>query len=158
MTLCPAYESAYKDELLQDKYGTDKFRYGEQGNYTTPKVPKADPKMVFKEVSHTLSDLLMSITLNLNREEKSKLELKYFMAVDFDAKDEFGNSWSVKYHSLYGRCYSLDLNQGVTRMGINAIEFLTKMDAYIFLHHKGQYLDNDSMTKVFVFLTYWSNF
>ena len=56
--------------------------------------------------------------------------------------------WTVKYHGLYGVCYSLDLGHEITAKTVRSMTFVSPMYLYVFLHHEGQYLNVNSMMKV----------
>ena len=43
----------------------------------------------------------------------------------------------------------MELNETVTQLGVSQVIMKANMDIYIYLHHPGQYMDVDSMSKVF---------
>ena len=57
-------------------------------------------------------------------------------------------NYVTKYYQTFGKCFSIEINPNVTKMGITKIEFYAKLNIYIYLHHPGQYMDQDSKSKV----------
>ena len=61
---------------------------------------------------------------------------------------EMDANYVTKYDQTFGKCFSIEINPNVTKMGITKIEFYAKLNIYIYLHHPGQYMDVDSKSKV----------
>ena len=57
-------------------------------------------------------------------------------------------NYVTKYDQTFGKCFSIEINPNVTKMGVTKIEFYAKLNIYIYLHHPGQYMDVDSKSKV----------
>ena len=61
---------------------------------------------------------------------------------------EMDANYVTKYDQTFGKCFSIEINPNVTKMGVTKIEFYAKLNIYIYLHHPGQYMDVDSKSKV----------
>ena len=57
-------------------------------------------------------------------------------------------NYVTKYDDIFGKCFSVEINPNIAKMGITKIEFYAKLNIYIYLHHPGQYMDVDSKSKV----------
>ena len=92
-------------------------------------------------MSHNLSYLIKFIEISTADSARPKIK------VPIRKKSEEA-TLVTKYDNTFGRCYSLQLDRSVTALGITKIEFSTRLNIYIYLHHPGQYMDVDSKSKV----------
>ncbi len=128
-SICPAYHSAYKEKVLQS-LGTSKSLY-RVGNFTTNSTES--PWKIFEQVTYDLTEIV------------DKLEIR---TLDQGVLVNVQNvQWTEKRHMTFGRCYSMDLDEILTALGIEAIAITAKIDTFIYLHHPGQFLNSKS--KVF---------
>ena len=139
-TICPSYADAYNAKVLEGLGSSvDQYR---GGNFTLGNYPDfSNSYQAFESVSHNLSYLIKSIKISTADTTRSKVK------VPIRKKSEEA-TLVTKYDSTFGRCYSLQLDRSVTALGITKIEFSTRLNIYIYLHHPGQYMDVDSKSKV----------
>jgi len=53
-----------------------------------------------------------------------------------------------KHYVRYGKCYSLEVLPAASKFGVTEFVVKSWVDIYVFLHHPGQFLDNNSKTKI----------
>ena len=58
------------------------------------------------------------------------------------------SEWKTKSNSLLGKCFSMEIKKTLASLKIASLEFKSRMNAYVFLHHPGQFYDFSSNTKV----------
>ena len=142
-TICPSYGDAYNQNILES-YGSSVNQY-RSGNFTLANG-FANHCQAFEAVSHNLSYLIKSIKVST----ADKTRPRVHVAIRPKSTEA---TLVTKYDSTFGRCYSLQLEPTVTALGITKIEFSTRLNVYIYLHHPGQYMDVDSKSKVSSSLT-----
>lgn len=135
-TVCPAFHHAYKDDILR-QYGTSRKVY-QRGNYTVNETAKSAEE-IFEEVTWELSDILKKVYVKTMDDDQPKVVIPV---------DESLDVWMVKFHPLYGKCFSLVLGQNVTRLGVRRVDFTLNSTVYVYLHHPGQFWDYNSKAKV----------
>ena len=66
LTICPAYESSYKEDVLR-QYGMEKRKYVREGVYIPQNyTPEVDLRKIFEEVTHDIDEVLFSISIYTN--------------------------------------------------------------------------------------------
>ena len=143
-TICPSYGDAYNQNILES-YGSSVNQY-RGGNFTLANHGFANHYQAFEAVSHNLSYLIKSIKISTADKTRPRVQV----AIRPKSTEA---TLVTKYDSTFGRCYSLQLEPTVTALGITKIEFSTRLNVYIYLHHPGQYMDVDSKSKVSSSLT-----
>ena len=85
---------------------------------------------VFSEVTYGLDELLEKTTVIT---ENSKVIL--------DLTENSKDVTLVEMNSkTFGRCYSIQLSNDIVKQGISELEFIAKMNTYVYFHHPGQFL------------------
>ena len=86
---------------------------------------------VFSEVTYGLNELLEKTTAVITENSKVVLDLtensKDVTLVEMNSK-------------TFGRCYSFGLSNDIVNQGISELEFVAKMNTYVYFHHPGQFL------------------
>ena len=127
--------------LVVRSYGSDSAAYAD-GNYATPKAPASKTaRNIYEEVTFNLREVVKDVRLQTSSETHPDVN------ITLEETNGPNSKWTTKFHTKYGRCFSLGLATHVTRLGITQIVFETWVNAYVFLHHPGQYLDINSKTK-----------
>ena len=87
---------------------------------------------VFSEVTYGLDELLGKTTVIT---ENSKVVL--------DLTENSKDVTLVEMNSkTFGRCYSIRLSNEIVNQGISELEFIAKMNTYVYFHHPGQFFQN----------------
>ena len=81
------------------------------------------------------------VALRTSDKEYSTIKL------DLVKKDKFANIIAVPSR-LFGQCFSFYLNNETTFKEISAIQFTTKMNTLMFLHHPQQFMSRDQKSKL----------
>ena len=136
-TICPDYGDAYDENVLH-YFGSTVNQY-RGGNFTLAKGVLNNYE-AFNKVAYNLSEVVKSITISTADSSRPKVHVK------IQAKSE-NAKLVTKYDSTFGKCFSLQIDPSVTALGITKIEFNTRLNIYIYLHHPGQYMDVDSKSK-----------
>jgi len=140
MTVCPAFGVGYKESVL-NKYGSTASTY-RRGNYSTPNEPLANPRDVFRRATYDLPEILHSLHVETLQESMRVVHLPVQLGRGPYSK------WTVRHNSLYGLCYSLDIDSALTKFIISEVVIQCKVDIFVYLHHPGQYMDVTSKTKL----------
>ena len=95
---------------------------------------------MFSEVTYGLDELLEKTTVIT---ENSKVVL--------DLAETSKDVTLVEMNSkTFGRCYSIQLSNDIVKQGISELEFIAKMNTYVYFHHPGQFLQQ-SKSKLYTF-------
>ena len=95
---------------------------------------------MFSEVTYGLDELLEKTTVIT---ENSKVVL--------DLTETSKDVTLVEMNSkTFGRCYSIQLSNDIVKQGISELEFIAKMNTYVYFHHPGQFLQQ-SKSKLYTF-------
>ena len=143
LTICPAYESSYKEDVLR-QYGMDKDKYRREGVYIPQNyTPDMDLRNLFEEVTHDIHEVLFSISIYTNSRNNSAF------TTDFGTKN-FTKHIHIteKYYHYFGRCFSINPREHVLRFGINAIKIVGRVKIYIYFGHPGQFTYSNTKSKV----------
>ena len=136
ITVCPAYQSAYKRVLLEN-YGASVSQY-RRGDFFAPNASKS-PKEVFDEVTFNLNEIVKSVTIARSNDVVKLMP---------SSGEATGWSWTEKVYVIFGKCYVLQLESEFVSSGVNNIAIQTNMDALVYLHHPGQFYAQNSRTRV----------
>ena len=142
-TICPAYESAYKDDRLKH-YGLEKHQYRDKGMfYPKTNGSNLDARSVFYDVTHDVDEIFTKIKLKTLNYHSPTLE------IDF-SKDNFADDISItqKFYHHFGRCYSIHPKNDVLKLGVTSIYFYTKIGVYIYFGYPGQFMYSNTKSKV----------
>ena len=144
-TVCPAYESAYKENVLQ-YYGLTTDDYRKNGIfYPTRNGNNIDPRLMFLNVTHDLHDIFFKIKMTT---------LSYDVPVyviDFSEGNVSSNiSITTKFYHHFGRCYSIHPKGDILKLGITSIYFITKINIYVYFGYPGQFMYSNTKSKVSV--------
>ena len=142
-TVCPAYHIAYKKETLK-KYNitVDDYRYGSVW-YPTEDIPPKNGREFFHEVTYEIHEVIEKIVISTMSLNRSKIEIE--MQKELDRKYV---KFTTQYVDTYGRCYTMNATEGLLRLGVKNVAFITRMGVYVFLDHPGQHLHGNSRSKV----------
>ena len=55
---------------------------------------------------------------------------------------------NTKFYATFGRCYSIEMPDDIISNGIISIEFIAKVDIYVYFGHPGQFMHVDTKAKV----------
>ena len=158
-TVCPAYHDAYKPNVLEE-YGTSRWNYV-GGNFTTIPNNKTDLE-IFNDITHNLFEVLEEMVVSTKFKVKLKLipddstsKSTFKLKPDEDtsrSKDKLEHpdvKVVTKYDETFGKCFSVELGPEITALGVTKLDFVSKLNIFIYLHHPGQYMDVDSRSKVY---------
>lgn len=136
---CWRIKHPFSDTELQ-KLGSDRRTYQAMNFATTT---SQSPQEVFRLVTFELHEIMKKISIRTTNYDSPKITLDMSMP-----NNDSIVTWNTKYKELFGRCYSMELSNLVTKMGIIQMTFKAKMGIYIYIHYPGQFNDFDSKTKV----------
>ena len=143
-TVCPAYESAYKEDVLK-YYGLTKSDYRSKGVF----YPKAngtslDPRQLFRNATHDVNDIFFKIVMKTLSYATPSYE------IDFSANDDFSKNISIttKYYEHFGRCYSIHPKGEILKLGVTSMYFITKINIYVYFGYPGQFMYSNTKSKV----------
>lgn len=109
---------------------------------------------IFSDATYTLPEILKSLTLETSRRSNASVNID----LNPEKLDPEIATWHVKYRFLYGVCYSLNLKPKVTMLQITEIVVQSYINVFVYLHHPGQFLDYNTVTKVGYFNIYFCMF
>ena len=148
LTVCPAYNSAYKEDVLK-QYGMNKKDYRQNGGYQ-PKGGKGyndtgqnSRAEIFNEVTHEISDILNELVIQTRNANTSLFILNFNGGYDSEYVDIV-----TKYWPSFGRCYSITPKKYLVQQGITRIVAKARLSIYIYLGYPGQFMHSNSKTKV----------
>ena len=146
-TVCPAYESAYKEDVLQ-YYGLKKDDYRKNGIfYPTKNGNNIDPRLMFLNVTHDVQDIFFKIKMNT-----LSYDLPVYV-IDFSEGNAFNNiSITTKFYHHFGRCYSIHPKGDILKLGVTSIYFITKINIYVYFGYPGQFMYSNTKSKVSVII------
>ena len=143
LTICPTYTAAYKDDVLK-AYGIKKKEYRHKAVYSPSKNSRdMDLRAIFKSVTYDIEEMLFRIVIKTTNRQKARFD------IEFD-KPNFTDHIDVKtiYWDSYGRCFSIYPKDHVLKLGVRLIEFVARIDVYIYFGHPGQFLHPNTKSKV----------
>ena len=97
------------------------------------------PKQVFIHITYELQELLEHIIVRTHNGE---------VTIDFKEKSKDANL-DIMHSKTFGRCYSIQLGKEIVAQGVNAIDFQSNMNLYIYFHHPGQFLSIETKSKLY---------
>ena len=141
--VCPSYHNAYKTDVLKN-FGLNRGEY-KNGNsfYPLHNGTDMDPRDFFDIVTYNFSEIFEKIiirTLNQN-EPKITIDMSNESTIE---RLEIG----TKYYATFGKCYSIQMPDEIISNGIISIEFITKVNIYVYFGHPGQFMNVDTKSKV----------
>lgn len=135
LTICPAYEHAYKDAFLKN-YGMDKKALRSGGSYAPTNYREGmDLRKVFDSITHDIKELLTYIKIyTLDREQSQ-------FTVDFQGSNATQHIEVVtKYQNNLGKCYSIQPRGHVIQLGVVKIDIAARYDIYVYFGYPGQFM------------------
>ncbi|TRY78401.1 hypothetical protein TCAL_10417 [Tigriopus californicus] len=142
-SICPAFEAAYKNDVL-DNYGITEKNY-QKGIYTPTINPEnKSHEDIFNEATYTLEEILMEIKLKTSNQSWTEVAVPF----KFEEWDNEIAAWDTNYHQLYGKCYTMSLQPDIAQMEVTQVQVESKINIFVFLHHPGQFNDFNSKTKM----------
>ena len=132
-TICPSYQAAYKADVLSN-YGSNIGEY-RRGNFTINQSRNAFE--IFKEVTYNFTEVIEEVLIQTSNLTTPKIFLN----------DK--THWTENYQFNFGRCYSLQIPDNITSLGITGVSITANMETYIYLHHPGQFLEVGSTSKLY---------
>ena len=142
-TVCPAYESAYKEDVLQ-VYGLNRDEYRGKGVFHSKKDDTAiDARTLFVTATHNVEEIIYKMTMKTLSYDFPTYE------IDF-SKSGFENNISIttKFYHHFGRCYSIHPKGDVLKFGVTSINFITKINIYVYFGYPGQFMYSNTKSKV----------
>ena len=143
LTICPAYDAAYKDDVLQH-YGMDKNEYRNEGVYFPRNNAKdMDLRVIFQSITYDIAELLSHITIFTASKHNTHLD------IEFD-RPNFTDHINIttKYWPGFGRCFSIHPKEHILKQGVNAVLFVARIDIYIYFGYPGQFMNPNTKSKV----------
>ena len=160
MTVCPLFESAYKEEQLR-QHGIESLRViffnhsfcsqnktcgannllqdYRKGNFKG--TSNDDERDIFENVTFSIVDLVKNVTIRFPMKRNNKMgERRKKTVQPQDIK-----SREIKYLNM-GKCFEIQLDQFNEPLGY--IEFYFKKSGYIYVNSEGQFHNRDSFSKV----------
>ena len=143
LTICPAYLSAYKDDVL-NAYGMDKKEYRKKGVYSpSNNTQGTDLRAIFKSVTYDIDEILFRAVIKTTNRQKARFD------IDFDGPNFTEHiDITTKYWDSFGRCFSMHPKDHVLKLGVRLVDFVARMDVYIYFGHPGQFLHSNTKSKV----------
>lgn len=147
LTICPSYESAYREEVL-NAYGMDKEKYRGKGVYSPSNNSKGmELRSIFNNVTYDIDELLFRISIRTNSQQNRSFDF------EFDGKDFMEHIDVItKYYHHFGRCFSLHPKKHILSLGVNAIVVVARINVYVYFGHPGQFMSLNTKSKVYVCL------
>ena len=108
------------------------------GNFSS--MTTKSPRKVFIEITHELNEILEEVIVQTASIPKFHIDL---------SKSSNDITVDVMHARKFGRCYSIQIANEIVNQGISEIEFLSKMNTYIYFHHPGQWLSSDQKAKLY---------
>ena len=143
LTICPSYNSAYKNEVLI-YHGLNKTAYRSLGfYYNNDKSHSDEPRSIFNSATYNINELLNSLNVVTRDRKVPRLTLKFNEPNTSNILDI-----TTKYWYLLGRCYSFHLKDIVLKLGIIRFEFVSRMGIFIYFGYPGQFMHPNTKTKV----------
>ena len=152
MTVCPKYDSAYKEEELA-RHGIGSLEVSQQSNisyYISTKEYRGgnfkgnstkNEREIFEDVTFSFDDIVKNVTIRFPMKRKNKKGERRKKTVE--PKDIA--SKEIRYLNT-GKCFEINLDQFGEPLGY--IEFYLKMSGYIYVNSGGQFHNRDSFSKV----------
>ena len=143
-TVCPAYESAYKGNVL-NQYGLTKSEYRNKGMfYPRANGTDVDPRSLFLNATHDVKDIFLKIIMKTLSYDIPLFE------VDFTNDEDYSKNISIstKYYEHFGRCYSMHPTGEVLKLGVTSMYFITKINIYVYFGYPGQFMYSNTKSKV----------
>ena len=146
MTICPSDLFAYKQDVLKS-YGLYKNEYVTKGVYS-PAIDNQymDLRDIFTSVTYEIHEILSHMIIHTSDTKIPDL------TIDFNGEN-FTQELNIttKYWRSFGRCYSLRLENHVIKLKIRSINFVSRMDFYVYFGYRGQFMSRYTKTKVRIF-------
>ena len=143
ITVCPSHLLAYKQDVLKS-FGLDKVEYVKKGVYF-PAIGNQymDLRDMFTSVTYEIHEILSYMIIHTS--DVNIPDLK----IDFNGEN-FTQLLNIttKYWRTFGRCYSLRPENHVIKLKIRSIDFVSRMDFYVFFGYRGQFMNRYTKTKV----------
>jgi hypothetical protein len=149
-TICPAYLVAYKSDILE-QYGLTVSSI--RNNLEYPK--NVSSRDFFNMISHKVGDVIKYVKLitrnklngtsywmfqfgNYSGVVNDNVSITQYLPFDLTSYDQLA----------YGKCYSFTGPKRLRHLKIRTVELVLKMDAFVFIHHEGQFLSIDTVDKI----------
>ena len=142
-TVCPAYESAYKEDVLQ-AHGLNINEYRSKGAfYPRNNYTAIDARTLFLTATHNVDEIIYRVEMKTLSYDFPTYE------IDF-SKDGFENNVSIttKFYHHFGRCYSIHPKGDVLKFGVTSINFITRINIYVYFGYPGQFMFSNTKSKV----------
>ena len=141
----------FQRELLEELgLSISQYKNGEfhvqriNGSTSAPK----DPWAFYRKATHDLHEVVESVKIFTT--DPNHPSLKFSIGDKNDLLNESVGKFEEKNYDTFGRCFSLNINENVTSLGIITVDVVTRIGQYVYLHHPGQFLELDSRTKVWM--------
>ena len=148
--VCPSYQMAYKKDILSF-LGLDREEYKEGVSfYPLANETNMDPRDVFHVITYNTSEIFNKIIVRTLNQKEPKI------SIDF-SEDRATERILIhtKFYATFGRCYSIEMPDDLISNGIISIEFIAKVDIYVYFGHPGQFMHVDTKAKVGKYLHYF---
>ena len=144
LTICPAYDSAYKDYVLE-AHGIDKEKYRTKGIYspTINNRTNTDLRDIFDSITYDVDEILFRVVIKTMDKQKPKIKIN-FGGSNFTEHVDI----TTKYWPSYGRCFSMHPTDGILEMGVTGIEIASRISIYVYFGYPGQFMYVNTKSKV----------
>ena len=120
-----------------------------EGDFAAPLAPPSmTPKDVYSSAVFKLIDILSQFELRTSSQFQPTVKVPLDEPDESEGHPSSKTRWVKKYNAKYGVCYSLEVGAEDASLGVTQVNVYSFIDVYVFLHHPGQFMDFNSMTKV----------
>ena len=141
--VCPSYQMAYKKDILKF-FGLDREEYKEGVSFhPLANGSDMDPRDVFQVITYNASEIFNKIIVRTLNQQEPKINIDFS-----EDKATERILINTKFYATFGRCYSIEMPDDIIANGIISIEFIAKVDIYVYFGHPGQFMHVDTKAKV----------
>ena len=136
--VCPAYQFAYKDEVLRE-YGLSSTKY-RTGHYspTINDSTNIDLEFIFDTITYRPNEILKKIKIT-TKDRQQRNFLQNFKEGDIEMENL---EIITKYQNNLGRCFSIRPKDHVVSLEVIKIDITASMDVYVYIGYPGQFMYN----------------
>ena len=148
LTICPDYESAYKDANLK-KHGMSRSKYRSGESFSaSDNVTEQDLRSLFNFITYDIDEILKRIafyaTERLNPSSSNR-----WIQIDFNSSNFTKHiNIATKYQPHFGRCFSIRPKEHIIKLGVITIDIAARLGIYVYFGYPGQFMSSNTKSKV----------
>ena len=142
LTICPGYNAAYNETRLEAFGVASRHEYRKMGRWG--RMEDMDHRQIFQEVALSLEEVVERVQVSIASTE-SGLQRGEWKLEYSGERIKLLQTRAVLYY-LYGKCFEILLSH--FNSTISDVSISTKVSAYVFVHLPGQFLNEDSYSKL----------